>query len=635
MTQSASDLFPPPDQKLFQDFSPVYREQWQAEIDRILEKQGKAGRSLNWQVTENISLPPFLLAEDLLELSFTQDRAGAYPFTRSTNVSGQPWSIQMPVQSNSPSNSLADNLAEAKGRGADGATIFVGDSFPIVPYGKGLLVNDILEADLTETNLNLQALGDTKLLLEIAEVQSAKSNLKLLIDIYQEILVNGSFAVEPIEFYSKMAALYQKNKLPLLCVRADLFHSSGALTDLELALTLSAASEMAVGLIDAGLTANQAFDCITLYQPVGPLYFVEIAKLRATRRLSALLAKGFGISKYQNPILNQNVVTSIFNQSYYDQHTNMLRSCTEVMSAVLGGASSVLALPLDAAFQKDDSFSRRMAINTQLIVRNESYLHKVSDPAGGSYYIEDATNKIAEAAWQIFQEIEAEGGYLTGLEKGTIQKRLKQAGQKRLKDLASRKEIQIGVNQFPNNNEPQINLDNNSILSLTDVDSTKSSNDYESVPMFRVSNQFESLRHTTEKCVRKPLIQLLPFGQLSIQRARAAFMVNFFGCAAFSVNDPGSLETIDQCIEFAKKMISKDTASKQKVDAFVLCASDSEYLPAVTKCKDQLQELNVPIIVAGNPDDAEQLKLLGIDNFVHLKTNLLQTLTDYQQRFCK
>ena len=112
-------------------------------------------------------------------------------------------------------------------------------------------------------------------------------------------------------------------------------------------------------------------------------------------------------------------------------------------------------------------------------------------------------------------------------------------------------------------------------------------------------------------------------------------MVNFFGCAAFSVNDPGSLETIDQCIEFAKKMISKDTASKQKVDAFVLCASDSEYLPAVTKCKDQLQELNVPIIVAGNPDDAEQLKLLGIDNFVHLKTNLLQTLTDYQQRFCK
>ncbi|MBW7857271.1 MAG: methylmalonyl-CoA mutase, partial [Leptonema sp. (in: Bacteria)] len=417
--------------------------------------------------------------------------------------------------------------------------------------------------------------------------------------------------------------LYQANQTPVAAIRSDLFHNSGASAALELGLTLSAVAEITVGLIDAGLTADQALHCITLFQPVGSLYFVEIAKLRATRRLSALLAKGFGVLSYQNPILNQSIITSLFNQSYYDQHTNMLRGCTEVMSAVLGGATSIIALPLDAAFQKDDTFSRRMAINTQLIVRNESYLHKVADPAGGSYYIEDATDKIAESAWRIFQEIEAEGGYLAGLEKGTIQGRLKQAGQKRLEDLANRKEIQIGVNQFPNNNE-QLLKENKTAATMTQP---TVSNRFETVTTFRFANSFEQLRLTTESCSRRPNIQLLPFGQLSMQRARAAFIVNFFGCAGFSVNDPGSLETIDQCLEFAKNM--------SNIDAFVLCASDSEYLPAVTKFKDQLQELKVPIIVAGNPTDSQELTSLGIDNFIHIKTNLLQTLTDYQQRFCK
>ncbi|MBW7857270.1 MAG: hypothetical protein H3C43_02975, partial [Leptonema sp. (in: Bacteria)] len=199
MSQSASDLFAPPDQKLFDEFESVNRQQWQAEIDKILEKQGKAGRDLSWQLSENISLPSFLLAEDLRQLRFTEDRCGVYPFTRSTNLNGQPWSIQMPVQSNSGSGSLTDKLTEAKDRGADGATIFVGNDSNVLPYGQGYSVNHILKANLASFEMNIQLLGNTTDLLQIAE---SEKKFTILADLFQDVLVNGNFATQPKDFYS-------------------------------------------------------------------------------------------------------------------------------------------------------------------------------------------------------------------------------------------------------------------------------------------------------------------------------------------------------------------------------------------------------------------------------------------------
>lgn len=628
MAQSASDLFPPSDLKLFEEFPSSSRSAWEQEIARTLEKQGKAGLSLNWALPDGISLPPFLLEEDLAELPFIGDFPGVYPFTRSTQRGGQAWSAQYPLQGD---GSLADRLSEAQRRGADGVTLFVGGTFPAVPYGRG---RKDAAAALAQSELPVQCVGSTADLvalvgaLKSGSVNNAQSSI--LIDPFSDVLIGGDFALNEADIYGAIKAAFAQLKIPVGAVRADLFHNAGATPALELGLTLSAAADLVSALTESGMSPVDALSCITLFQPVGALYFVEMAKFRATRRLSAMVAKGFGVTSYERPVLAQSAVTSLFNVSLYDPYTNMLRVCTEAMSAVLGGASSVLVLPLDAPFDRDDEFTRRMAINTQLVLRHESYLDSVSDPAGGSYYIEAATDQIAEAAWKIFLEIEAEGGYRKALEKGSVQARLKQAGEQRLDALARRKEIQLGVNQFPNNTEilRDSEYKDASIPALPEAKQGR----YASAPIFRGAVPFERLRLQTEEFAKKghrPFVQLLPFGNLSMQRARAAFIGNFFGCAGFAVNDPGSLETPEACLAFAKEV-----AAKQKIDAFVLCSADAEYLPAATAIMTELKAIGVPVILAGNPAEVEALKASGIEDFIHVRRNVYETLSEYQKRFC-
>lgn len=629
MAQSASDLFPPPDLKLFEEFPPVSRSAWEKEIARTLEKQGKAGVSLNWNLPDGISLPPFLMDEDLNDLPFISDFPGVYPFTRSAKREGQGWLAQYPIQGD---GNLADRLSEAVRRGADGVSFFVGEKFPAVPYGRGR--SDAADA-LAQSELPVQCIGSTEGLVALVEsLQSSfikNTGSSILIDPFSDVLIDGDYARSVSDLCSVIAEAAAQLRIPVGAVRADLFHNAGATPALELGLTLASAADLVLALTGCNMSALDAMSCITLFQPVGSLYFVEMAKFRATRRLTAMLAKGFGVMSYERPILNQSAVTSIFNLSLYDRYTNMLRVCTEAMSAVLGGASSVLVLPLDAPFDRDDEFTRRMAINTQLLLRYESYLDRVTDPAGGSYYIEAATDQIAEAAWKIFLEIESEGGYRSALEKGTIQARLKQAGEKRLDALARRKEFLLGVNQFPNPAEILRDSEYRDVA-VPELPQSRQSR-YSSVPIFRGAVPFERLRLQTEEFAKRghrPYVQLLPFGNLAMQRARAAFILNFFGCAGFAVHDPGSLETAEACLAFAK-----DSAAKQRIDAFVLCSADAEYLPAATAIMPGLKSLNIPVLIAGNPAEADQLKDLGIEDFIHMRRNVYETLSEYQKRFCQ
>ncbi len=627
MAQSASDLFPPSDLKLFEDFPSSSRQEWEKEIARTLEKQGKAGLSLEWALPDGIAIPPFLVREDLGELPFTSDLPGVYPYTRSTERSGQAWSARYPIQGDGP---LGDRIEEAKRRGADGISLFVGGSFPAVPYGKGRSVADAGQA-LKQQDLPVQCIGSTPELMALLEAVSGQElhpESSLLLDPFSDVLINGDFAADEKDIFRRLKDA--SSRLHVAAVRADLFHNAGATPALELGLTLSAAADVATGLIEAGMPALEALQGITLFQPAGSLYFVEIAKFRATRRLAAMVAKGFGVDSYDKPVLPQSAITSFFNLSLYDPYTNMLRTCTEAMSAILGGARSLLVLPLDAPFGRDDEFTRRMAINTQLVLRHESYLDRVTDPAGGSYYIEALTDQIAEAAWKIFLAIEEEGGYRKALEKGTIQSRLQQAGENRLNAVFRRKEIQLGVNRFPNNAEMLRDSDYSDVEIPVMPEAKKGR--FAAVPIFRCAIPFERLRLQTEDFAKKghrPFVQLLPFGNLSMQRARAAFTANFFGCAGFEVHDPGSLGTAEACVEYAR-----EAAAKQKIDVFVLCSADDEYLPAARAIMADLKAHNVPVILAGNPAEADELKACGIEDFIHVRRNVYETLSEYQKRFC-
>ena len=202
--------------------------------------------------------------------------------------------------------------------------------------------------------------------------------------------------------------------------------------------------------------ANEYFNRIaTINQPivfevsVGTNYFFEIAKLRALRLLFNLIAKEY------NHNLDCHIIVSPTkrNKTLYDYNVNMLRTTTECMWAIFGGADAVANLPYDALYHKDNEFGDRIARNQLLILKHESYFDKVNNPADGSYYIENLTNQLAEKALALFKDIEANGGFLKQLIEGTIKRKIQESAQKEQELFDSGKEILLGTNKYPNKND--------------------------------------------------------------------------------------------------------------------------------------------------------------------------------------
>jgi methylmalonyl-CoA mutase len=201
--------------------------------------------------------------------------------------------------------------------------------------------------------------------------------------------------------------------------------------------------------------ANEYFNRIpTIAKPilfeiaVGTNYFFEIAKLRALRQLFHLIADEYGISE-----CHLLVTPSKRNKTLYDYNVNMLRTTTECMSAILGGADTVVNLPYDALYHKDNEFGRRISRNQLLILKNESYFGKVNNPAEGSYYIESLTRQLAEKALLLFKDIEANGGFLKQLGDGIIKRKIAESADKEQELFDSGKEILLGTNKYPNKND--------------------------------------------------------------------------------------------------------------------------------------------------------------------------------------
>jgi methylmalonyl-CoA mutase len=296
------------------------------------------------------------------------------------------------------------------------------------------------------------------------------------------------------------------------------------------------------------------------------------------------------------------------------------------MGAIVGGVDSLVVLPISAVNNDDDEFTRRLAINTQLILKYESHLDYVTDPAGGSYYIENATDKIVEKAWEFFLNIEDQGGFKKAIEDGYIQNQIKEMQKIRINNAKSRKEFLLGVNQYPNPKD--FLLEEYKTINLIGDYETKEN--LKAIQVFRAPIFFEKLRLKTEELSQKkgiPVIQLIPFGNLAMQRARASFIMNFFGCAGFKVEDPGDLKNKEGILNFLKQI------SNKKIDAFVLCSSDNEYLDMFKEIKNDLLAFKKSVLIAGLPESKEELQNQGIDDFIHIKSNLFETLERYQKLF--
>ena len=375
-------------------------------------------------------------------------------------------------------------------------------------------------------------------------------------------------------------------------IRADLLHESGAHAVQELGYAIAAGVER-LSALAASQPAEAAARTIEFVFAVGPFYFVEIAKLRAARLLWAQAVAAFGVKSEEAARMHLAVRTPRRNKSMLDRYSNLLRVTTEALSAVIGGCDELTVEPF--------GFDPHLARNVQLVLQEESHLGAVADPAAGSYYIEVLTDSLAREGWKLFQQVEAAGGYARVLASGAIEKAVAETRLAREKAMSSRRRTLVGVNNYPD-------------LSEKAPDPAHFEEGAASVLHARLAEPFERMRQRTAADAvargRYPRVLLLKRGDVKMRGARATFCLNFFGCAGFEVVEG------DEIAEGA--------------DLIVLCSSDPEYLALAQEVCPKVQ---VPVVVAGNPkDQIEALRAAGVEGFVHAQSDMVETLTKWQDR---
>ena len=349
---------------------------------------------------------------------------------------------------------------------------------------------------------------------------------------------------------------------------------------------------------------------------------MEIAKFRAARFLWAKFTEAWDLEPSIAGKLVIHATTSRWNKTIYDPYVNMLRSTTESMSAVLGGADSITVEPFDKVFREKSSlYSNRIARNTQLVLKEEAYFDKVSDPAAGSYYIESLTGALIEAAWELFLQTDEKGGFYDAFKTGFVQDTIGKTASERDHYIASRRDVLLGTNKYPNSEEKV--LDN---IDLNVVNPGRiEAGDVLAQPLiqYRGAQSFEELRLKTERFRGgAPAVFLLTYGDPAMRKARAGFASGFFGCAGFRIIDNLGFSTP---AEGAKASV--DSGAR----IVVVCSSDDEYPGIIPEIAGELKEKTI-LVVAGYPKESiGQLEEAGVKYFIHMKSNILEMLKQFQQ----
>jgi methylmalonyl-CoA mutase len=358
---------------------------------------------------------------------------------------------------------------------------------------------------------------------------------------------------------------------------------------------------------------------------------MEIAKFRAARWLWAEIVRAY------NPICTCedctdkksdeiclcaakayiHAQTSAYNTTVFDAHVNLLRTQTESMSATIAGINSLTVQPFDIAYKSSDEFSERIARNQQLLLKEECHFDKVTDPSAGSYYIENLTASLAEQAWALFLAAD-EKGFYEELKAGTVQDAVKASSDARFKNLATRREVLLGTNQFPNFTET---AGNKIVTDGSQGCGCEKNSDYKTLPTTRLAAEFEKLRLATEKSGKTPVVFMLTIGNLAMRLARSQFSSNFFACAGYQIIDNLGFQTVEDGVKAARE---------KKADVIVLCSSDDEYATLAPEAY-ALAKGKELFVVAGAPACMEDLKAAGIEHFIHVRSNVLETLQQFNK----
>lgn len=460
---------------------------------------------------------------------------------------------------------------------------------------------------------------------EVAARNISPSSVKFVFD-YDPVdflAFKGRFFRSPEEDFSLMHEIteFASAKFPLsrtIGINGYLYRNAGSSVIQELAFSLAVASDYLSILSDRNLPPESVINQLTFSYGICSEFFMEIAKFRAARFLIHKLISAFTKEPSGNNI-NIHAVTSDFNKTACDPYNNVLRNTTQAMSAIIGGADSLTIRPHDSVFSGYNTFSSDLGRNIQLLLKNESYLDKVTDIAAGSYFVDNITSEIIEKSWDLFLSIEDSGGYMNALRTGIIQKMIKEIQQKRVNDISCRKEIIIGVNDYPALEE---NIGER-IKTQEIVDKTKHPGELfcEPVSLLRGASGFEELRMETERMKRVPSVLLFSFGNLAQAKARSSFAMNFFGCAGF--------KTIESKFYVsAEKGLAEVLATKPCI--LVLCSSDKDYEENIGTINLIIKEDIITVIAGKQKNLIECSKSPLKPFFISSGMNVADTLKQFQ-----
>ena len=607
-------------EKLFAEFAPTTTEEWMAKITEDL-KGADFAKKLVWRTNEGFNVQPFYRMEDIEGLATTTSLPGEFPFVRGTKKDNNTWCIRQNICVCCPKEANEKALYILQ-RGVDS-------------LGFCIKADDV-KKDFIETLLEGIACDAVELNFSTC-ISKAAELAGILVSYfckkgYDLKALKGSINCDPMDkivskgkdmgdFVPCLKALVEAcEALPgyrCIGVNALSLNNAGSYIYQELGYALAWGNEYLNLLVDAGVDADKAAKAIKFNFGISGNYFFEIAKFRAARMLWAQIVKQYEPKCDCACKMKAHAETSTFNMTVFDAHVNLLRSQTEAMSAAIAGVDSITVCPFDKTYETPDDFSERLARNQQLLLKEESHMDKIVDPAAGSYYIETLTNNIAKQAWELFLAVEADGGFLAQAKAGKVQEAINASGKARREAVSKRKEILLGTNQYPNFNELANGKEPKTCCCKGACECGEPA--YAQLSFQRAASEFEALRLSTEKSGKRPKAFMLTIGNLAMRQARAQFSCNFLACAGYQVIDNLGFKTVEEGIE---------AAMKAEADIVVICSSDDEYaeyaIPAFKALNGRAM-----FIVAGAPACMEDLQKEGIEHFIHVRCNVLDTLKKF------
>ena len=586
------------------EFDAVTRDQWRDLVAGVLRKTGRSDLpepvedALRVPVATGVSVAPLYTADDAGDLPTAVGVPGVPPFVRGGRAGAHP-------ESGTPA---AWDIRQRH-------------AHPDVATTKEAIAADLengvtsLWLVLGEGAIPVESLGDVlaDVLLDLAPVSlsggmPAAEAFLSLVEGRTDLAPGGSLGLDPLGLHAASGAAQDLSGLAdiarraaahdglrTVVVDATVFADAGASAVEELGCSLAAGVAYLRALTEGGLSVDEGFRQLEFRYSASADQFTAIAGLRAARRLWDRVGDASGASPDARA-QRQHAVTSSVMTTKHDPWVNLLRTTVACFAAGVGGADAVTVQPFDAALGLPDSFSRRIARNTQNLLIEEGHLARVLDPAGGSWYVESLTEALAQAAWDWFTEIERAGGLVAALDSGLVRDRIAAAWADRAQRLATRADAITGVSEFPNLAEK-----------LPDRQPAGDPLPTGGLPRVRAAQGFEELRDRAVSAPHPPRVYLATIGPIARHTARATFAGNLF--------QAGGLETPS----------GDGVAGFAEADTTVacICGTDKDYAESAAGLAQELREAGATSVwLAGKPD----LAIDGVDGYVFAGCDALEVL---------